>query len=84
MSEICLKLPTEVTGVVLVSLLLTSNIFDTFLVYVCFVLFFVEFEHVNAGLNTLLPYQSRIKEPCHKTKLSGNNSQQQFPAISYS
>ena len=39
----------KATEVVLVSLLLTSNIFDKFPV------FFAEFEHVNGGWNTLLP-----------------------------
>ena len=39
----------KATEVVLVSSLLTSNIFDTFLA------FFAEFEHVNGGWNTLFP-----------------------------
>ena len=47
--KISSKLTIEATDTVLVSLLLTLNIFETFLV------FFVEFEHVNARWNTLLP-----------------------------
>ena len=46
---ICSKLTIEVTDFVLVFSLLTLNIFDTFLV------FFAQFEHLNAGQNTLLP-----------------------------
>ena len=40
--EICSKLTIEATNVVPVPLLLTFNIVDTFLV------FFAEFEHINA------------------------------------
>ena len=47
--EIYSKLTTEATDVVLVPLLLTFNIADMFLV------FFAEFEHINAGWNTSLP-----------------------------
>ena len=46
--ETCSKLTVEATDVVLVPSLLTVNIVDTFLV------FFAEFEYVNAGWNTLL------------------------------
>ena len=45
-SEICSKLTKEDPDVVLVSLFLTLNIFDT--------LSFCYFEQVNAGRNTLL------------------------------
>ena len=44
------KATIEAPGIVLVSLLLTLNIFGT--LFKCFL---AEFEHVNAGWNTLLP-----------------------------
>ena len=44
------KLTTEAPDVALMSLLLTLNIFN--LLFQCF---FADFEHVNAGWNTLLP-----------------------------
>ena len=46
------KWTTEAPDALLVSLLLTLNIFDT--LFLCFVLFFADFEYVNAGWNTLL------------------------------
>ena len=48
------KETTEAPGIVLVSLLLTLNIFG--MLFKCFL---AEFEHVNAVLNTLLP-QSKL------------------------
>ena len=52
----CSKSTIEAPDIVLGSLLLTLNIFDTLFYWGFFVLlFFAEFEHVNAGWNTLLP-----------------------------
>ena len=48
--EICSKLTIELSDVVLVSLLLTLNVFDTL-----FYCFFADLEHVNGGWNILLP-----------------------------
>ena len=46
------RIKCEICSEVLVSLLLTLNIFNKFLVL--FIYFFAEFEHVNAGWNTFL------------------------------
>ena len=50
MCQICSKLTIEASDIVMVSLMLILNIFDT-----CVVAFFANFEHVNARSNTLLP-----------------------------
>ena len=48
--ETCSKITIEAPDIVLVSLFLTLNIFG-----ILFKCFLAEFEHVNAGWNTLLP-----------------------------
>ena len=57
MCEICSKLTIEASDIVLVSLLLTLNIFDPLFqsFYVFVVVVFADFEHVNGEWNTLLP-----------------------------
>ena len=56
--EICSKLTIEASDIVLGYLLFTLNIFDVVLVGVCFVV--VDFEHVNARWNSLLPQSKFI------------------------